>query len=307
MDLSVILVNYNTKDLLRNCLRSVFETVTDASYEVFVVDNASADGSVEMLKREFPSVRVIANERNVGFAAANNQAMKEMNGRYALLLNSDAVLTGQAVSDLMTFMEGNAGSAMACGQLLNADGSKQNSIANFPDYLSLMFNVPVLEYLFPKRYPSKRFHHSSPIEIDSGIGACLMVRKKAIDEIGLLDERYFFFFEETDWAFRFRKSGWKIHFVPSARIYHLQGKSIGQSARSRIEFYRSRYQYFRKWSRFYPLAFTIIFFRLAVNWFFTTGAALFTFGLNRQLVDKGLVYSQLLVWHLKKCPPAREN
>jgi len=138
MDLSVVIVNWNTEALLRDCLKSVFGTVKGFAFEVIVVDNASSDGSVAMLKVEFPQVRRIENYENRGFAAANNQAFRIMTGRYALLLNSDTVLTEEAVHELYTFMEEHPEAVMACGQLLNADGSKQNSIAGFPTLLSLL-------------------------------------------------------------------------------------------------------------------------------------------------------------------------
>jgi len=303
MDLSVVIVNWNTESLLRDCLRSVYDTAKGITFEVIVVDNASSDGSVAMLKVEFPQVRRIENYENRGFAAANNQAFRVMTGRYALLLNSDTVLTEGAVHELYAFMEEHPEAVMACGQLLNADGSKQNSIAAFPTLLSLLVNMPLLEILFPARYPGKRQEYRHPIEVDSGIGACLIVRKSAIDGVGGLDERYFFFFEETDWARTMREAGWKIYHVPTARIYHFQGKSVGADVRSRIHFYRSRYLYFLKWeSEAWPIAAVLIVMRLIVNWFLTGMGVVLTLGLNRGLRGKWKVYTQLIAWHLKGCP-----
>ncbi|MBU2227195.1 MAG: glycosyltransferase family 2 protein, partial [Proteobacteria bacterium] len=198
MDLSIIIVNWNTRDLLRDCLESIEATARDLYHEIIVVDNASTDGSVEMLRERFPRVKVIENPENRGFGAANNQAMRIMAGRYALLLNSDTRLTENAVQKLFSFLESRPDAAMACGQLLNADGSRQDSVAAFPSLLTLLTNTPLLEVLFPRRFPSKRRDYPGPIEVDSAIGACMMVRKSAIDEVGMFDERYFFFFEETD-------------------------------------------------------------------------------------------------------------
>ncbi len=301
MDISIIIVNWNTRDLLQNCLESIYKTVSDISYEIIVVDNASRDGSVAMLQERFPLVKVIQNDINRGFGAANNQAMRIMAGRYALLLNSDTVLKENAVKELFTFMEKHPDVAMACGQLLNADGSKQNSIANFPTLLTLSFNVSLLEYIFPKRYPSKRYDFMEAIVVDSCIGACVIVRKKAIDEVGMFDERYFFFFEETDWAYQMKTAGWKVFHVPTAYIYHLQGQSIGRNVRSRIEFYRSRYQFFRKWKNrsYYYLVRFVIIIRLSVNWLLTSVANIITLGLNKGLRDKWVVYSKLILWHLQ--------
>lgn len=307
MEISFIIVNWNTKELLRNCLRSIEKTVMGIVYELIVVDNASQDGSVPMLRQEFPAAHVIENQVNRGFGAANNQALSIMKGRYALLLNTDTVLTEQAVSGLFSFMESQPDAAMACGQLLNADGSRQNSIAAFPNLLTLMTNISLLEYLWPKRYPSKRYDFENPIEIDSGIGACLIVRKQAIDEVGMLDERYFFFFEETDWACQMRKADWKIFHVPGAFIYHLQGQSIGRGVRSRIEFYRSRYQFFRKWRSLpsFLIIGLVILVRLLINWLLTSVANILVLGQKNSLRDKWIVYSQVLLWHLKGCPSRR--
>ena len=304
VDISVIIVNWNTMELLANCLKSIEETAHGLSLDVIVVDNASEDGSVAMLRECFPRVKMIENRENRGFGAANNQAMRVMAGRYALLLNSDTVLVEHAVEKLFAFLETHPAAAMACGQLLNADGSKQNSIAGFPGLLTLLTNTSLLEYLFPRRYPSKRYPHCEPLEVDSGIGACLMVRKKAINAVGMFDERYFFFFEETDWAFRMRRAGWKIYHVPDAYIYHFQGRSIGRNVRSRIAFYRSRYQFFRKWKgRPYYLAVCLVIpLRLFLDWLLTSLANLLTLGLNRSLRDKWAVYGRLLLWHLRGCP-----
>ena len=307
MDVSIIIVNWNAKELLRDCLHSIAGTVQGIVSEIIVVDNASSDGSVAMVQQEFPTTRIIENGENRGFAAANNQALAVMKGRYALLLNTDTVLKENALYLLFAFLESHPAAAMACGQLLNADGSRQNSIAAFPNLLTLMTNISLLEYLLPGRYPSKRYDFKEPVEIDSGIGACLMVRKTAIDDVGMLDERFFFFFEETDWAYRMRQAGWKIFHVPGAFIYHLQGQSIGRDVRSRREFYRSRYQFFRKWRSLPSFMFIcfVIVMRLMVNWFFTFLANVATLGMNRSLYDKWIVYSQLLLWHLKGCPGRR--
>ena len=301
MDISIIIVTWNTKDLLQKCLDSIYKTIHDITFEIIVIDNASEDDTVVMLRGKFPHITLIKNSRNLGFGAANNQGLQIMRGRYALLLNSDTVLTIHAVEELFTFMETHPEAAMACGQLLNADGSKQNSIASFPSLLTLMTNMPLLEYLFPKRYPSKRYNHKNPVEVDSGIGACLLVRKKAIDEVGMFDERYFFFFEETDWAYQMKKAGWKIFHIPTAFIYHFQGQSIGRNVRSRIEFYRSRYLFFRKWHHraYYLLISSVIFFRLLVNWLLTTAGNILTLGFHRGIRAKWIVYSRLIFWHFQ--------
>ena len=300
---SVIIVNWNTKDMLQNCLDSIYQTIDNLSCEIIVVDNASLDGSAEMLKHRYPQVITIRNSFNKGFGAANNQAFAIMKGKYALLLNSDTILTPGAIIKLYSSAGKHPQAAIVCGQLLNADGTKQNSIAAFPTLLTLAANTSLLEYVFPWRFPSKRYKHKKPIEVDSAIGACMLISKKALDEVGFFDERYFFFFEETDLAYAFRRKNWSVYHVPDAFIYHLQGQSIGSNVGSRIEFYRSRYQFLRKWHRreyFYPAA-AIILLRLVVNCLFSCAINILTFGLVKKLREKLTVYSLLVFWHLKTC------
>jgi len=303
MDVSIIIVNWNTKRLLLDCIRSIYETVKTISFEICVVDNASTDGSVETVKQNYPDAKIIQNKKNLGFASANNIALERMRGRYALLLNTDTILTSSAVENLFNFMEKNQNAGMACGQLLNQDGSKQNSIANFPGMVSLLCNESLLQILFPKKFPGKRREYTKPVEVDSCIGACLMVRKKAMDEVGLLDKRYFFFFEETDWAYRMKQSEWKIYFVPSAKIFHIQGQTVGHNIVSRIIFYRSRYIYFKKWHKnSYQLIRFIIFVRLLINTILSLAGVVATLGMHAGIRRKLSVYNRLILWHLAGCP-----
>jgi len=303
MDISIVIVNWNTKELLLDCLASVYAMVRDLSFEVFVVDNASTDGSVEVVREQYPQIRIIQNEKNLGFAAGNNKALRVIQGKYALLLSTDTVLTDGAVSKLYRLMEKRQDVAMSCGQLLNRDGSKQNSIANFPSPLSLLCNETILRLLFPKKFPSKRQEYTEPVSVDSCIGACLLVRKKAMDEVGLLDERYFVFMEETDWALSMHRAGWKSCFVPDAKIYHLQGQSAGHNVKARIMFYRSRYAYFKKW---FPLGWALLSFvvvvRLVVNIALNIIAFVATFGLHGGIRGRLRLYLQLLFWHFQGCP-----
>ncbi len=303
VDVSIVIVNWNTRRLLLDCLASVYHCISGLTFEVFVVDNGSTDGSVAAVQAEYPAVTVIANSDNRGFAAANNQALRRMTGQYALLLNSDAVLTEGAVEKLYTFMERQPDAGIACGQLLNEDGSKQNSIANFPSLLSLLCNETVLRLLWPRKFPSKRQEYRNPIVVDSCIGACMMVRRQAMDAAGLLDERYFFYFEETDWARSMEEQGWRSFFVPDARIYHLQGKSVGPSAAARILFHRSRLLYFRKWyPSIWPVYAGAVFLRVLVNTLLNAAGAGLTLGLAVPIRKRFLVNAAILGWYLRGCP-----
>ena len=303
MDLSVVIVNWNTRELLLKCLTSVYETIRALRFEIWLVDNASTDGSVTAAEERFPEIQVIRNSHNLGFAAANNRALRQIKGRYALLINTDVVVTEGAVQELFLFMENNSEAGMVCGQLLNLDGTRQNSIANLPSPLLLLTNETLLRILFPKAYPSKIHQYESPIEVESCIGACMMVRKKAMDAVGLLDERFFFFFEETDWAHRMRGAGWKVFFIPDAQIYHAQGQSVGHEARGRLLFYRSRYQYLKKWfPKSYPLMVVAVIIRLLVNTLLTGIGVLFSAFCRPRLRQKLVVYLKILIWHLRGCP-----
>jgi GT2 family glycosyltransferase len=299
MDISFIIVNWNTRDLLQDCLDSIIKTAEPLTYEIIVVDNASTDGSAGMLAEKYPQARMIANRENRGFGAANNQGFAVMKGKYALLINTDAVLTNGAARKLWAFAEATPGAAIVCGQLLNADGSKQNSVAAFPTWLTLAVNTSLLEYLFPVKYPGKRYEHTVPLEVDSAIGACMLIRKKALDDVAFFDERYFFFFEETDLAYAMKSAGWRIYQVPDALIYHLQGQSIGHNVRSRIEFYRSRYQFLRKWHNgvYYRVAAGIIFFRLLVDTLLNGVGVILTLGMAEGLRQKLFTYLHILKWH----------
>ena len=186
---------------------------------------------------------------------------------------------------------------------MNQDGSKQNSIANVPTLLTLLCNETMLRVLWPKRFPSKRRRYRYPIEIESCIGACVMVRKKSMDEVGVFDERYFFFFEETDWAYRMRRGGWGVYFVPAARIVHAQGRTVGSGAESRIMFYRSRYLFFRKWRpSSFPLFYAIISLRLLVNALFSLAGLVLTLGLENSIKGRFVIYIKLIGWHVRGCP-----
>jgi len=162
LDISIIIVNWNTKDLLMECLASIFETVKKVTVEVWLVDNASIDGSVEAAKNKYPDINVIQNERNLGFAAANNLAFKQMKGSYALLLNTDATLIDSAAKELYNFMEANPKVGIACGQLLNTDGSKQNSIANYFEQRQWPGHMDQYNY---RRSMDEAFHKKLHIKI----------------------------------------------------------------------------------------------------------------------------------------------
>ena len=247
MVLTIVIINWNTKEDLLSCLSSIWEELGGVEKEVFVVDNGSKDGSAEAVRKEHPLTKVLENETNLGFAKAVNLALRQMKGRYALLLNPDTRLKKESTERLISFMDDHPMVGVAGAQLLNPDGSKQNSIANFPTLATELLNKSLLRWFFPEKFPGKERDYAEPIEVDSVIGACMMVRQETLKQVGLLDEDYFLFLEETDWCYRIREAGWKIYHVPQAEIIHFQGKSAGaEKGKARLEYYRSRYHFFRK-------------------------------------------------------------
>ncbi len=305
VDISFIIVNWNTRDILINCIHSIYHTVRDIDFEICVVDNNSNDGSQEAVRKHFPKVTLIENSSNTGFGHANNQALKIMEGRFAVLLNSDTLLQEESIKNLHSFMMESTKTGLAGVQLLNEDGSKQNSIDNFPAIETEILSKGLLRLLFPLKYPSKIRDLNKPIEVDSVIGACIMVRRESIDEVGIFDEDYFFFLEETDWCFRMHKKGWKVHHVPGVNVLHLAGHSKKKVPwQAQIEYYRSLYLFFKK-NRGLGSYITLrtlkpckVFINLILNFF---GNLIMLFQNERQR-NKLIRYYKLFIWHLFFCP-----
>ncbi len=299
-DLSFIMVNWNTKGLILEALRSIVNTVHGYEYEIFVVDNGSEDGSAEAIRKSFPQVHLILNDRNLGFARAVNQALVQAAGSYIVLLNSDARLMERAVQILVAFMEKDTDVGIAGGQLMNEDGSRQNSIAPFPSLATELLNKRLLRILSPHRYPGKERDYPFPIDVDSLVGACIIVRRQALEEVGALDEGYFFFMEETDWCFRMREKGWRVCFVPEARIVHLQGASASiAQAEAKIEYYRSRYRLFTKWRGRAKTALLKVGLIVRLLGEVMANSLLLW---KKRYRERWRGYCRLLLWHLRLCP-----
>ncbi len=246
--LSVIVVNWNTRDLLSDCLRSVYDTVHDLTFEVFVVDNASTDGSAAMVREQFPEVRLIENAENVGFARANNQAITQATGAYLLLLNPDAVVEPGAMAQLVGFLQARPDYGIAGAQLLNADGTEQDSWGRFP---GLRTELPLLSRLY--RQPQRRtVATKAPPSIDYldvpwASGACLLLSRAVIAEIGAFDEAFWLYTEETDLCRRAREAGYRVALVTSARVWHFRRAASRQRmVVSMLWFYQSRVRFVAK-------------------------------------------------------------
>lgn len=233
MDVSIIIVNCNTRDILRDCLQSVYEQACSVNFEVIAIDNASIDGSVEMVRNEFAEVTIIENSENRGFAAANNQGIAVAKGRYVLLLNSDTVVIDNAVSKTVAFADSHLEAAVVGCRVLNPDKTLQPSCFMFPSILNMLLSSSYLYKLFPKSKFFGRQHmtwwrRDDVREVDAVTGCFMLVRQEAIEEIGVMDEQFFMYGEETDWCYRFHEAGWQVLFTPTAEIIHLHGASTKQ-------------------------------------------------------------------------------
>lgn len=233
MDVSIIIVNWNTIDLLRDCLTSVYECAGDVDYEIIVVDNASFDGSVEMVKNNFKDIILIENAENRGFAAANNQGMAVAKGRYVLLLNSDTIVLDNSIANTVRFADENPRTAVTGCQVLNSDGTVQRTCFKFPSILNMLLSSTYLYKLFPKnkffgREQMTWWDRNDVRQVDVVTGCFMLVRREAIEQVGLMDERFFMYGEETDWCYRFHQKGWKVMFAPVGQIIHFGGQSTAQ-------------------------------------------------------------------------------
>lgn len=233
IDVSIIIVNWNTCKITCDCLRSVFKQTADVGFEVIVVDNASSDDSIEMIKKKFPQIVLIANSENKGFAAANNQGMAIAKGKYVLLLNSDTIVLNHAIEKTVTFIEKHPEAGVVGCRIVNQDMSLQPTCFMYPSVLNMFLSSTYLYKVFPKskffgRERMSWWNREDVKEVDVVTGCFMLVRTEIIAQVGIMDERFFVYGEETDWCYRMNKAGWKNLFMPNANIIHLGGASSKQ-------------------------------------------------------------------------------
>jgi len=267
MHLGVIIVSYNVRDLLRACLQSVHEDLARTpglTAEVIVVDNASADGSADMVAEEFPLARLVASQENLGFARGNNVGLRllgfgsqrsevrDQRSEGVLLLNPDTELQPGALAEMTGFLASHPRAGGCCPRLNYGDGSFQHSAFHFPGIMQLYLDLHPIPRLMNSplngRYPRPLYEGDQPFPVDFALGAALLVRGEAIDAAGLLDEDYFMYAEEMDWQMRIQRAGWPIYCVPTARVTHYEGQSARQFRRAMtVALWRSRLRYYDKY------------------------------------------------------------
>jgi hypothetical protein len=254
-DLSIVIVNWNVRDLLKSCLRSIYpqrNRATGLRFETIVIDNASTDGSVQMVRETFPQVTLIANQNNPGFTGGNNQGMALSRGRYVLLLNPDTEVLDDALTHMVAYMDAHPEMGALGPTLLNPDGSVQSSRRRFPRPATAFVESTTLQNWFPRHrlltnYYALDLPDDAVAEVDWVTGACLLIRREALDQVGPLDDGYFMYSEELDWCRRAKDAGWKVIYYPQARVIHHGGRSSEQVKAFQIaRFNRSKIRYFRK-------------------------------------------------------------
>jgi len=267
MELEILVVSYNTRELLRDCLDSIYQKIKGIEFGVTVVDNGSGDNSTEMIKTEFPKVKLIENGENLGFARANNQAIRQSGARYLLLLNPDTSLGNNPCCEMLRFMDEHPEVGILGCRLLNTDGTIQPSNSSFPNLFTEFLRIFQLKKLIPglglrekvgeglskilgstlREYFRVYWDSKRIRDVDWVSGACLLVRRKAVEDVGLLDESFFMYYEDADWCYRMGRGGWKTCYFPFFEIVHYVGKSDSQfNSRTFVERHKSMYHYFRK-------------------------------------------------------------
>lgn len=253
MDLSIIILNYNTRDLTLKALDSIYSSETFFTYEVFLVDNASSDDSVAEISKQYPQVCLIANEENVGFSKANNQAIRQAEGRYVLLLNSDTVLEKDTLQIMISFMDDHPDVGAGGCKVVLPDGSLDKACRRgFPTPSASFYYAFGFSKLFPNhpRFNQYQMGYLSPDDqypVDCLVGAFMMVRRAAIDQIGLLDEDFFMYGEDIDWCYRIKQAGWQVYYYPKTRIIHYKGASSRRKPWKIVyEFHRAMYLFHHK-------------------------------------------------------------
>jgi GT2 family glycosyltransferase len=307
-DLSIVVVTWNTRELVLDCLTSIESELggadgsPDLVAETCVVDNGSSDGTAEAIRRRFPWVRLLVLPRNVGFAAGCNAGLRALRGRYALLLNSDAQLVRGVLRRCVDFLDANPDVGVVGPQLLNPDGSKQNSIHNFPMLATELVPKGFFQFCFRRRFPSRRWAGEAPIDVEAVAGAALFLRAALLREVGALPEDYFFFLEETDWCLRVRAAGWRVVHFPSAFVVHLSGASSKRRspALTRIEYHRSLYRFFRKYRGRVPSN-LVLALRFTKALFYVVTQAPFGLAGARHRA-RWSIHRDVLLWHLRGCP-----
>ncbi|MFA5070133.1 MAG: glycosyltransferase family 2 protein [Patescibacteria group bacterium] len=271
IELSVIIVSWNTGRLIENCLKSIYKTVSHIDFEIIVIDNNSSDNTVQMIEKNFPNIILIKNNSNLGFASANNQGIARAKGDFLLLLNPDTILLSNSIPPSLEELKKDHKIAVLGAKILNPDLSLQPSCRRFPDLASQILILLKIHNLFPHLRPLKKYlmsdwPHNEKREVDQVMGAYFLTKREIIEEAGVLDEKYKLYFEEVDFCYRVKQMGYKVVFFPEAKIIHYQGESFKQvrGLKSQIYWNNSLRRYFKKYGRPFQYSFLTILYPISI-------------------------------------------
>lgn len=247
MDLSIVIVNWNAKNYLQDCLNSIIDNSSGLNIEIIVVDNASTDKSVETIKIYFPQTVLIENHDNRGFGAANNQGIKISKAEYVLLLNPDTIVLPDALTNMVKFMETERDAGIVGCKILETDGTINTSVRKFPTLFTEITHLISTKKKNSTELSQERFDYNKTCEVDSLSGCCLLIRKESIRNIGYFDEEYFMYADDIDVCYRMKKSNFKVFYFSDAQVVHHGGKSSEQAGfRTSVESFKSIRKYFKK-------------------------------------------------------------
>lgn len=253
IDMSIVIVNYNSGVLLRDCLSSIYQNTKHVGFEVNIIDNNSSDMSIKLAQEEFKDINLIENKCNIGFAKANNQGIKEARGRYVLLLNPDTIISSEVLASMVNFMDSHKDIGILGPKILNSDGTLQLSCRSFLNLKTVFFTRDsLLNKVFPNNRYSRKYllsvwHHNDRREVDWVSGACMMIRKEVFDNIGLMDDNFYMYCEDVDFCYRAKKAGWKVFYLPEVEIIHHAGScSKGSRYTSIINHHKSMVVFYKK-------------------------------------------------------------
>jgi len=250
LDLSIVIVNWNVRELLDGCLASLYANIAELSFEVIVVDNASQDDSIEMVRTKYPAAVLIANQENAGFCRGNNQGIEISRGDFVALLNPDTEVSSGAMEKMISFLKMNPNVGTVGPTLIDSKGKTEPNGTRFPTLLHELGKMMRLQGLLGVEYDFTGYEAEESTKVwsvDVVCGACMLIRRAVLEDIGGLDEQLFMFYEETDFCLRAHRAGWRTVYLPAARIFHHWMGSVRQDEiRSARRFFRSRYLYFRK-------------------------------------------------------------
>lgn len=294
--LDIIIISFNTSDLLRKCLNKVYKALSFAKIEkeseVFVVDNASSDDSVARVEKKFPKVIIIKNSQNLGFAKANNQGIAKAKGQYILLLNSDTEVKENSLINLLSTIRKDKNIGVAGGKLLNGDGSVQYSVGYFPSLFKVfcwMFfwdDLPWVSSLIKPYHVEDKSFYSKEREVDWVSGACMMLRREIVEKIGGFDEKIFMYGEEVEWCYRIKKQGYKVIYTSEAKIVHLKGASTKDKEAGILEEFGGVIYFYKKHKSYWQLQI------VKILLFFGALLRLFVFGIIGRYPRRVSLYAQ---------------